>query len=241
MRIRKLIKIAFSLVVCVLAVVNVALSQTGSWPEILGITFPATIQADGEEYKGRILFKDVDGDATRAKLTILEAEDPQAITIDGQTPQDKLVSLPIKSPAEKQEAGKGIVLLKIATTMPQQVKIRVVLADKAGNESDPGEFSFRARGNLPDLIVSLGDLPSEVYVGQEIDVSYTIQNIGGGDSGSFRIGAYLSRDADVTTNDLLLGSQEVSSLVSDASATQSLKVKLTRLRAGLPVLGRDRR
>ncbi len=214
-------RIALALAICAVAILSAGQTQTGSLPEILAI------RATGEEYKGRILFKDADGDAIRADLKIMEAADPQSITINGQTPKDNLVSLGIISPPEKQKEGQGIVLLKIATTTPQQVKIQVILVDKVGNESRPGEFSFRARGNLPDLVVSVEVSPSEVYVGQEVEVSHTIQNIGGGSAGPFRIGVYIDVDAALRSrNRLLLASQEISGLAPDTAVSQTIRVQL---------------
>jgi hypothetical protein len=226
---RSMVRVVLTLAIGIVVILGAAQTQSGSPPEILEISFPSTIQATGEEYKGRILFKDADGDAVRVDLKIMEAADPGSLTINGQTPKDNLVSLEIISPPEKQQVGQGVILLKIATTTPQQVKIQVILVDKAGNESKPGEFSFTARGNLPDLVASLGALPSKVYVGQDIEVSCTVQNTGGGDAGLFRVGIYIDVDATLRSrNRLLLASQEISGLAPDATTSQHMRVQLTQ-------------
>lgn len=217
-----------ALLCCFASMAALADEQTKTAPEILDITFPETIQADDQVTKGRILFKDADGDAERVEFQIIEAEAPQAITIDGKSPEENLVSSPIRSPAQKQVAGKGTILVRIAVTTPQVVRIQVTLVDAAGNASEPGELVFRARGHLPDLAVSLTDVPTEAYIGQGIEVCYTVGNIGGSSSGAFRVGLYLSDDAAITTEDPLLGSHEIPKLLSDSSSAEQLSITLSQ-------------
>lgn len=228
MRLENMSKIISILILCAVVLLGFAQgqSQTGSSPEILEINFLSTIQATGEEYKGRILFKDADGDAVRADLKIIEAEDPQAIKINGQTPKDNLVSLEIISPPEKQKEGQGIVLLKIATTMPQEVKIQVVLVDKEGNESEPRGFSFVAQGILADLVVSLEQVPSQAFIGGTLEAQARLTNQGVVDSGSFRVGLYLSPDVEVTTSDLLLGTKDILNLAPGGSSLETFRATI---------------
>jgi hypothetical protein len=221
----------FSVILLTSVVLVFGFSQTDSPPEILEIVFPhETISADGSRHSGKVVFKDADGDAEWADFHV-EAPNLQALSIDGKTPENGVVRLEVLAPADRQKQGQGIVLFKIAATAPQEVTIRVVLTDEAGNASDPSDpkatFSFTVRGLQPDLVASLGELPERIQIGQTLEASYTVQNLGGSDSGPFRVGIYLSADATLTPQDFLLASQETGNLGPDASAIQHMRLAIT--------------
>ncbi|MBK7876406.1 MAG: hypothetical protein IPJ77_11735 [Planctomycetes bacterium] len=73
---------------------------------------------------------------------------------------------------------------------------------------------------LPDLEpVSISATPLAVVAGGPIDVSDTVRNTGVVAAGAFQVAVYLSQDATVTTQDVLLGVRPVASLASGASSS----------------------
>lgn len=240
-----------TMVLVLLGALGTLAAQNGSPPEVLEVGFPREmIPADRSRHSGKVVFQDADGDARWANFHV-EAPDPQGLTIDDQTPENGVVRLEVRAPADRQKQGEGIILFKIAATAPQQVTIRVALIDEAGNASDPDDpkatFSFTVRGPEPDLAVSLGELPEHIQIGQTLEATYTVQNLGGSDSGPFRVGVYLSGDTSITPEDLLVDSKEIGNLAPDVSATERLRAELTQdlltrgLRTRFAILRRDHR
>lgn len=107
---------------------SLSLIIVGTAPEITFIDFPKQIQADGYPVSGFIFFKDPDGDVVRAEFLVAQAIDFQPFSLE----------LKVKGVKE------GIIEFQIATKMPQQVVLRTILIDEAGNRSAPWEFSFEA-------------------------------------------------------------------------------------------------
>ncbi len=65
----------------------------------------------------------------------------------------------------------------------------------------------------PDLMVeSVSFGPSSVQAGSTIDVSHAIRNIGVEPSNSFRLGVYVSVDAEISNSDILVGQRSIGSL-----------------------------
>ena len=73
---------AGSSLVLFIVLTALAIAQTGQPPEITFIDFPGTIVADGKPVTGLVVFKDSDGDITRAELKVVEAQDFQSFTLD---------------------------------------------------------------------------------------------------------------------------------------------------------------
>jgi len=148
--------------------------QPGTAPEIIFIDFPKQIQADGTKVSGFVGFKDADGDLAKAEFSVVQAKDLQPFTID----------LKILKGIKE-----GVFEFQIATKTPQQATLRVVLADEAGNRSQPGEFSFEAVGpgqppppaQNPVLQVSPMSLSFSTTQGgiNPAPQSLTIANVGG--------------------------------------------------------------
>jgi parallel beta-helix repeat protein len=226
------IVIPLALIASIIAMSGALAAQTGGPPQVLETVFPhETVPADGSRNAGKVVFQDLEGDVKWADFRV-EAPDPQALTISGHIPEDGVVRLEVRAPFDRQRQGQGIVLFKVAATAPQHVTVRVVLVDEAGNTSDPDDpeasFSFTVRGPQPDLVVSLDKLPDLIQIGQTLETTYTVQNLGGSDSGPFRAGVYLSGDDKIAPEDLLVDSKEIDSLAPDVSTTERLQVKLTQ-------------
>lgn len=105
-----------------------AAAQPSTAPQITFLDFPKEIKADGNPVSGFIFFKDPDGDVVRAEFTVVQATDFQPFSLD----------LKVKGVKE------GIIEFQLVTKTPQQVMLRAVLIDEAGNRSAPWEFSFEA-------------------------------------------------------------------------------------------------
>lgn len=82
--------------------------------------------------------------------------------------------------------------------------------------------------DLPDLV---GDhfevIPSDVVIGEAIEVDYRIRNADVQDSSSFRVEFFLSRDANITSSDFFLGQQNIAGL--SGGATTALAPKSLQL------------
>jgi hypothetical protein len=79
------------------------------------------------------------------------------------------------------------------------------------------KYSMNASYSQTDLLMTALDAPASATPGQAVSVSNTAQNAGALDSGSFRVGFYLSNDAVCTTGDTFLTSRVISSLAGGAS------------------------
>jgi YVTN family beta-propeller protein len=108
---------------------------TPSPPEITALNFPDRITADGTPVAGQVGFKDPDGDLVRADFEVIEAQNFASFSVDPQA------------------RGKveGSFVFRIATTIPQRVRLRVTLVDAAGNKSTPREFGFVAEA-IPAML-----------------------------------------------------------------------------------------
>jgi len=182
-------------------------AQVGSPPEITLVQFPEKIPADGSRIEGKIGFKDPDGDITRVDFEVVEAKDFKPFSFD---------------PGVKGQT-EGVFQFYISTTTPQRVILGVTLLDAAGNKSQTWAFPFTAIG--PDLVSSIGSVnPPEIRPGETIEVISTVENIGEADTGSFRVGIYLSRDNEITTKDLLLSFRDIDALAPKKSLTLRMTV-----------------
>ena len=194
-----------------LLVVLLGLAQTGSPPEITFIDFPKEIPADGSEHIGYVGFKDPDGDVIRADFEVVRAVDFQPFSLNLQ---------------QFKGLKEGVFTFTISTMTPQEVTLRLILVDEADNRSEPEEFSFVALGTLADLVVSLKQAPSQVFIGDALEVQAVITNQGAVDTGPFRIGLYLSPDAKVSPENLRLASSKVSNLAPGTSTTEALQATI---------------
>ena len=208
-RVKKIRTIGLSL--GLLLVVLLGLAQTGTPPEITFIDFPTEIPADGSEHTGYVGFKDPDGDVIRADFEVVSAVEFQPFSIDLQ---------------QFRGLKEGVFTFTISTMTPQEVTLRLILVDEAGNRSEPKEFSFVALGTLADLAVSIERVPSQVVIGDMLEAQIVITNQGAVDTGPFRIGLYLSPDAEVTPEDLLLGSKDIPNIAPRASTTETLQATI---------------
>lgn len=194
-----------------LSAVLLGLARTGTPPEITFVDFPMEIPADGSEHTGYIGFKDPDGDVIRADFEVVRAVDFQSFSIDLQ---------------QFKGLKEGVFSFTISTMTPQEVTLRLTLIDETGNRSEPEELSFVALGTLADLVVSLKQAPSQVFIGDALEVQAVITNQGAVDTGPFRIGLYLSPDAEVSSEDLRLASSEVLNLAPGTSTAEALRATI---------------
>jgi hypothetical protein len=78
----------------------------------------------------------------------------------------------------------------------------------------------------PDLVVSSISAPSTATAGQSVPLPVTVKNQGTGTAGLFYIGHYLSTDSNITTSDILLGEEYVSSLAPGAQESYTTTVTI---------------
>lgn len=89
-------------------------------------------------------------------------------------------------------------------------------------------------GDLPDLRVMGVDLPPALAMGQPVQISYTVRNVGQGPAAGWRDAVYLSRDAYLDIGDVLLGSADIShELAAGASYQGTLTVTLPGVDEGV--------
>jgi hypothetical protein len=97
-------------------------------PEITFVEFPDQIPADGEEVLGTVGFQDPDGDIVEVRFEVVEA----------------LLFEPFRFDPQVRGQREGEFDFVVFSSIPQQVALRVILVDQAGNESLPVEFTFEA-------------------------------------------------------------------------------------------------
>lgn len=78
----------------------------------------------------------------------------------------------------------------------------------------------RIRARAPDLMIDgAGASGAQARVGEPITIDFLVQNLGELDANT-RVSAYLSRDAVITTSDLLIGSVDVSVIAQNTANAQ---------------------
>lgn len=102
-------------------------------PVILSIDFPSRVPADGSDVSGEVRFRDPDGDIQWAYFDVVEATDFTPFHFD---PTESLVA---------GDAKAGAFRFYVWLNTPQRVTLRVTLVDRAGNASEPVEFTFEGR------------------------------------------------------------------------------------------------
>ena len=108
-------------------------AQQGTPPQITGVDFPDTIQADGNPVSGFLFFSDPDADVVEVSFTLVEG-DRSSLQITPDWTFDPQVK----------GLTSGVIEFQIAATVPQQATLEVRLEDEAGNRSEPKRFSFEA-------------------------------------------------------------------------------------------------
>jgi hypothetical protein len=116
----------------VLAVVGF-LSFRGSPPEIVGLTFPASITAGARGASGSIEFRDTGADVVSAEFEVLEAAEFSPVTVD--------------APVRGQKTGRFA--FRLASAVPQRVTLQARLVDDDGRRSDPFRFTFEVKKPAP--------------------------------------------------------------------------------------------
>ncbi len=117
--------------VIALVIVNFCLGiivSVGGAPQIIFISFPQEIKADGNSVSGFAGFKDPDGDVVKAEFTVAQAVDFQSFSLN----------------LDERGVKEGFFVFQLATKTPQRVRLLLTLTDTAGNRSPPKEFSFEA-------------------------------------------------------------------------------------------------
>lgn len=85
---------------------------------------------------------------------------------------------------------------------------------------------FIAPLRLPDLIVSMGRLPTQARPGDTIQLENTVTNQGTAGAGSSRLGFYLSLDRTFDNTDLLLETRTISNLAPGAASKTTTTIRL---------------
>ncbi|MFN3309269.1 MAG: hypothetical protein ACK44E_08685 [Anaerolineales bacterium] len=119
-------------------------------PEILSIDFPAEIPNDGSRINGTVRFRDPDGDINWVRFETLSGRftpfsfDP---SVSGQT--------------------SGSLGFLIWCNETQTVTVRVILQDRAGNESVPFDFTFRCVPPVGPPVITRIDFPREIFANSQ--------------------------------------------------------------------------
>lgn len=106
-----------------------SVSAARAAPQIVGITFPKAILANGVNVEGAVAFRDPNGDLQTAEFDVLEAVNFKPAKF---TPNN----------VEGIKDGKFTILIR--SQQPQRVTQRVTLVDRAGHRSRPLSFTFEA-------------------------------------------------------------------------------------------------
>ena len=90
----------------------------------------------------------------------------------------------------------------------------------------------------PDMTITSVSGPANASIGGTVTLSNIVQNVGTGNPSYFTVGLYLSTDATITTNDILVAVQQVNGLVPGGSFTGSVVAAISpTTTAGLYYLG----
>ncbi len=112
--------------------------QSTSLPEILSVSFPKRMNADGMPVLGEVRFRAVGSRIVHAKFDVVEAG----------------FFLPFEFDPHVNSTEDGGFTFYLNTLVSQDITMRLTLTDEQGRQSEPYEFSFTAfenqtTGNLP--------------------------------------------------------------------------------------------
>jgi len=136
----------------------------------------------------------------------------------------------------------------IPATVAEGTYYVVVTADIYGtvmeqdetNNTKAGATTIAITGTQPDLAMTALSGPSNITRDQPFSVTTTVSNLVSTAAGPFRVGIYLSTDANVTTGDILIASRSVSGLAgfgSSTATTTNIIVPSSTVPAGTYYLG----
>lgn len=108
-------------------------AETKRAQDFYSIDFPSRVPADGSDVSGEVRFRDPDGDIQWAYFDVVEATDFTPFHFD---PTESLVA---------GDAKAGAFRFYVWLNTLQRVTLRVTLVDRAGNASEPVEFTFEGR------------------------------------------------------------------------------------------------
>ncbi len=78
----------------------------------------------------------------------------------------------------------------------------------------------------PDLNVSKVTAPAKAGVGQNVEVTTTVENVGPADAGTFSVGLFFSTDGTIALTDTPLGNRVLTNLAAGAKATFTMTVQI---------------
>jgi PKD repeat protein len=119
-------------------------------PEIISIEFPSEISADGNEYNGTVRFRDQDGDVAWIQFDVVLGNwkpngwDPQVFGLTN-----------------------GTIGFTNRCYVPETVRLKVTLRDRAGNESAPFNFTFRCVNPVGPPVITRIDFPREIFANSQ--------------------------------------------------------------------------
>ncbi len=114
-----------------------------------------------------------------------------------------------------------------------------VIEQDESNNSKAAASTIAITANQPDLAVTSLSGPASITRDVPFNVTTTVSNLASPSAGAFRLGIYLSTDANIDTGDILIGSRSIASLAGLASdsATTSVTVPSATVPAGTYYLG----
>ena len=145
------------------------------------------------------------------------------------------------------ESSAATDIVTIPNTVAEGTYSLVVVADSnnavveedEANNAKVAAVTIAITATQPDLVVTALSGPSNITRDVPFNVTTTVSNVNSTAAGSFRVGIYLSADANVTTGDTLIGSRSIAGLAGSSSdtATTSVTVPSATVPAGTYYLG----
>jgi len=194
--------------------VSVIVTLTIQPPALLQVS-PSSLSFQAEAGRGNPDPQTLTLSSSSSPLTWSAASNSPWIRLSptrGTTPASLIVSVEITNLTPDTYRGEIVLSADGAQNTPITVPVTLVIAPL----------------RLPDLIVSIGRLPSQVRPGDAIQLDNTVTNQGTADADPSRLGFYLSPDRTFDRTDLLLETRAVSSLSPGAAskATTTLRLPL---------------
>ena len=100
------------------------------------------------------------------------------------------------------------------------------VSESSETNNDMAETIFIGSSALPDLDVTKFDSPPSADAGQDVSVSFTIENLGGASSGDFIVTVYISSNSTISTGDRRLDTVSVRSIAAGSDRSEIASVTI---------------